>query len=74
MHQLPPKQYLGDHVANGLSKLGVNPCAWCTKRKKWLNDAHEHAHERFEKMMNKTSKIRPGNTWHTGRRNVPGNG
>ena len=70
MHQLPPKKYLGDYVANDLSKIGINPCDWCTKRKKWLNDAHK----RFERMMNKTSKIRPGNAWRTGRRNVPDDG
>ena len=35
------KQYLGDHVANGLSKLGVKPCSGCNKRKQLLNSAHK---------------------------------
>lgn len=37
---VPPKKYLGDHVANGLAKLGVKPCGGCNKRKKVLNNAH----------------------------------
>ena len=34
------KKYLGDHVANGLAKLGVKPCNGCQKRKELLNGAH----------------------------------
>ena len=34
---VPPKKYLGDHIANGLSKLGVKPCNGCNKRKELLN-------------------------------------
>ena len=34
------KKYLGDHVANGLAKLGVQPCNGCEKRKELLNGAH----------------------------------
>ena len=34
---VPPKKYLGDHVANGLSKMGVKPCNGCNKRKELLN-------------------------------------
>ena len=36
---VPPKNYLGDHVANGLAKLGVKPCAGCNERKELLNGA-----------------------------------
>ena len=31
------KAYLGDHVANGLARVGVKPCAGCEKRKEGLN-------------------------------------
>ena len=34
------KKLLGDHVANGLAKLGVQPCDGCEKRKELLNGAH----------------------------------
>ena len=34
---VPPKKYLGDHIANGLSKLGVKSCGGCNKRKELLN-------------------------------------
>ena len=32
-----PTEYLGDHIANGLSKLGLKPCVGCNKRKELLN-------------------------------------
>jgi len=34
------RKYLGDHVATGLSKLGVKPCGGCRKRQELLNGAH----------------------------------
>ena len=37
---VPPRKMLGDHVANGLSKLGIQPCNGCDKRKELLNGAH----------------------------------
>ncbi len=37
---VPPKKLLGDHVANGLAKLGVKPCNGCNGRKQLLNSAH----------------------------------
>ena len=40
---VPPKKLLGDHIANGLSKLGVQPCGGCNKRKKVLNSIHRGA-------------------------------
>ena len=40
---VPPKKLLGDHVANGLSKLGVKECNGCDKRKHLLNKAHRGA-------------------------------
>ena len=40
---VPPKKLLGDHVANGLSKLGVQPCNGCNKRKQLLNTIHSGA-------------------------------
>ena len=72
MHKLPSQhpQYLGDYVANGLSKLGFKPCPRCNKRINWFN----RAHERFEQMVNRTSKIRPGNAWHNGHQKSLGDG
>ena len=32
-----PTEYLGDHIANGLSKLGFKTCEGCNKRKQVLN-------------------------------------
>ncbi len=37
---VPGQQYLGDHIANGLSKLGVNKCKGCTERQELLNGVH----------------------------------
>ena len=37
------KKYLGDHIANGLSKVGVKPCGGCNKRKEALNTLHKKA-------------------------------
>jgi len=37
---VPPTKYLGDHLANGLAKLGVKPCNGCNKRKQVLNNVH----------------------------------
>ena len=33
------KKYAGDHLANGLAKLGVKPCRGCNKRKAIINAA-----------------------------------
>lgn len=38
---VPPKKYIGDHIANGLGKLGVKPCGGCNRRKQVLNSAHK---------------------------------
>ena len=40
---VPPKKLLGDHVANGLSKLGVKECPGCNGRKQVLNGIHRGA-------------------------------
>ena len=40
---VPSKKLLGDHIANGLSKLGVPTCNGCDKRKQILNKAHRGA-------------------------------
>ena len=40
---VPPTKYLGDHIANGLAKIGVKPCDGCDKRKQLLNKAHRGA-------------------------------
>ena len=40
---VPPKKLLGDHVANGLAKLGVKECGGCNGRKQLLNKAHRGA-------------------------------
>ncbi len=40
---VPPRKYLGDHVANGLAKLGVKPCSGCNERKQVLNNVHRGA-------------------------------
>ena len=40
---VPPKKLLGDHVANGLSKMGVKECGGCNKRKQLLNNIHSGA-------------------------------
>ena len=37
---VPGQRYLGDHIASGLSKVGVKPCSGCNKRKELLNNAH----------------------------------
>lgn len=37
------KKYIGDHIANGLAKLGVKPCGGCNKRKEILNGVHRGA-------------------------------
>ena len=37
---VPSKSLLGDHVANGLAKMGVKECGGCDKRKQLLNKAH----------------------------------
>ena len=34
---VPPTEYLGDHIANGLSKMGFKTCEGCGKRKELLN-------------------------------------
>ena len=34
---VPPKKYLGDHIANGLAKLGAKQCPTCIQRKEWVN-------------------------------------
>ena len=38
-----PTEYLGDHIANGLSKLGLKPCVGCDQRIEWLNGKHRSA-------------------------------
>ena len=40
---VPPTQYLGDHIANGLSKLGIESCVGCDQRIEWLNGKHRSA-------------------------------
>ena len=37
---VPGQKYLGDHIANGLGKLGVKKCGGCAKRQELLNGAH----------------------------------
>ncbi len=39
----PTAKLLGDHVANGLAKLGAKPCNGCKKRQSLLNRAHRGA-------------------------------
>jgi len=41
------RKYLGDHIANGLGKLGAKPCSGCNKRKKWFNDQHKKVAKLF---------------------------
>ena len=40
VNALPTTAYIGDHIAKGLSKLGVKSCPGCEKRKQILNGAH----------------------------------
>ena len=35
----PQRAYLGDKIAAGLSKIGIQPCNGCNKRKELLNGA-----------------------------------
>ncbi len=45
------KLYAGDHIANGLSKLGVKPCRGCNKRKKDANAVHKWFLEQGKKVF-----------------------
>jgi len=40
---VPGQRYLGDHIASGLSKVGVKPCGGCKKRQQKLNHWHQKA-------------------------------
>ncbi len=45
---LEVKQYLGDHIANGLKRVTggrVKPCSGCKKRREALNSIHRKAQE-----------------------------